>query len=90
MSVAVGHAADAGLEVRFAPFPVDLPRDQLLPSFADCAARAEAVREAGADVVFVAGCEISAFRGGFLPGGTYGDRLRAMAGADMGAVVLLR
>ncbi|MFD7617025.1 hypothetical protein [Streptomyces sp. NPDC059802] len=83
MSIAARHAADAGLEVWFAPFPVDLPRDQLLPFFADCAARAEAIREAGADVVFVAGCEVSAFCGGFLPGDTYGDRLRAMASADM-------
>ncbi|MFF3641734.1 hypothetical protein [Streptomyces sp. NPDC002564] len=90
LSVAARHAADAGLEVWFAPFPVDLPGfpvdlpgDQLLPFFADCAARAEAVRETGADVVFVAGCEISAFCGGFLPGDTYGDRLQAMTDADM-------
>ncbi|WP_347232849.1 hypothetical protein [Streptomyces silvensis] len=83
MSIAARHAADAGLEVWFAPFPVDLPHDQLLPYFADCAARAEALREGGADVVFVAGCEISAFCGGFLPGGTSGDRMRTMAGADM-------
>ncbi|MEU5772284.1 hypothetical protein ABZ819_03125 [Streptomyces venezuelae] len=83
LSTAARHAADAGLEVWFAPFPVDHPRDQLLPYFADCAARAEAVRESGADVVFVAGCEVSAFCGGFLPGQTYGDRLRAMADADM-------
>lgn len=62
---------------------MDLPRDRLLPFFADCARRAEAVREAGAEVVFVAGCEISAFCDGFLPGDTYGDRMRAMAAADM-------
>lgn len=83
LSIAARHAADAGLEVWFAPFPVDLPLDQLIPFFADCARRAEAVREAGADVVFVAGCEISAFCGGFIPGDTYGDRLRVMAAADM-------
>ncbi|WP_234441031.1 transposase family protein, partial [Streptomyces scabiei] len=83
LSIAARHAADTGLEVWFAPFPVDLPHGQLLPFFADCAQRAEAVREAGADVVFVAGCEISAFCGGFIPGDTYGDRLRAMASADM-------
>ncbi|WP_055564567.1 hypothetical protein [Streptomyces atriruber] len=83
LSIAARHAADAGLEVWFAPFPVDLPRDRLLPFFADCAAQAEAVRGAGADVVFVAGCEISAFCGGFLPGDTYADRMRAMAAADM-------
>ncbi|KOG36174.1 MULTISPECIES: hypothetical protein [Streptomyces] len=83
LSIAARLAAEAGLEVWFAPFPVDLPRDRLLPFFADCAARAESVRKAGADVVFVAGCEISAFCCGFLPGDTYGDRMRAMAAADM-------
>ncbi|MCF6524805.1 hypothetical protein [Streptomyces sp. JJ36] len=82
LSIAARHAAAVGLEVWFAPFPVDLPAGGLLPFFADCARRADAVREAGAEVVFVAGCEISAFCGGFLPGGTYGDRLRAMAAAD--------
>jgi hypothetical protein len=34
-------------------------------------------------VVFVAGCEISAFCGGFIPGDTYRDRLSAMATADL-------
>ncbi|GAA0964105.1 hypothetical protein [Actinocorallia libanotica] len=83
LSIAARHAADAGLEVWFAPFPVDLPAAELLPFLAACARRAEALRRRGAEVVFVAGCEISAFCGGFLPGETYGDRLSAMAGADL-------
>jgi hypothetical protein len=83
LSTAARYAAEAGLEVWFAPFPVDLPADQMLPFFADCARRAEAVRSAGTEVVFVAGCEISAFCGGFIPGDTYGDRLATMAAADM-------
>ncbi|HET6856914.1 MAG TPA: hypothetical protein VFH94_07450 [Streptomyces sp.] len=83
LSVAAEVAAAAGLEVWFAPFPVDLPAEEMLPFFADCARRAEAVRAGGAEVVFVAGCEISAFGDGFIPGATYGDRLAAMAGADM-------
>jgi hypothetical protein len=83
LSIAARYAADAGLEVWFAPFPVDLPAEQLLPFFADCARRAEAVRRTGTEVVFVTGCEISAFCGGFIPGDTYGDRLRTMAAADL-------
>jgi len=83
LSVAGRHAADAGLEVWFAPFPVDFPADRLLPFFADCAQRAETIRHDGADVVFVTGCEISAFCGGFIPGETYADRLNAMATADL-------
>jgi len=83
LGVAARHAADAGLEVWFSPFPVDLHPEQLLPLLADCAQRAEAVRRTGAEVVFVTGCEISAFCGGFLPGDTYMDRLTAMLTADL-------
>jgi hypothetical protein len=83
LSVAARHAAAAGLEVWFAPFPVDLPPEQLRPLFADCAERAEAIRRTGAEVVFVTGCEISAFCAGFIPGDTYRDRLHAMAAADV-------
>ncbi|WP_030665925.1 hypothetical protein [Streptomyces rimosus] len=83
LSVAAEYAAKAGLEVWFAPFPVDLPPEELLPFFADCAERAEAVRQTGAEVVFVAGCEMSAFCQGFIPGAVYSERLERMAAADM-------
>ncbi|MFJ8313403.1 MULTISPECIES: hypothetical protein [unclassified Streptomyces] len=83
LSIAAQHAAGAGLEVWLAPFPVDLPPEQVLALFADCAQRAEAVRQSGAEVVFVTGCEISVFCNGFLPGPTYIDRLHAMATADL-------
>jgi hypothetical protein len=83
LSIAARHAAAAGLEVWFAPFPVDVRPGQVLRLFADCAERAEAVRRTGAEVVFVTGCEISAFCAGFIPGDTYADRLRAMSTADM-------
>jgi hypothetical protein len=83
LSVAARHAADAGLEVWFSPFPVDLPPGELLPFLTDCAQRAEAVRQAGAEVVLVTGCEMSAFCSGFLPGDTYLDRLKTMVTADL-------
>ncbi|WP_248962154.1 hypothetical protein [Sphaerisporangium perillae] len=83
LSVAAEHAAAAGLEVWFAPFPVDLPPEEMLSLLSDCAERAEAVRRGGAEVVFVAGCEISAFGAGFIPGATYRDRMAAMATADV-------
>jgi hypothetical protein len=79
LSTAARYAADAGLEVWFAPFPVDLPAERLLPFFADCARRAEAVRRTSAEVVFVTGCEISMFCGGFFPGDTFGHRIHTMA-----------
>ncbi|MCC5581542.1 hypothetical protein IMZ11_38665 [Microtetraspora sp. AC03309] len=79
LSVAAEHAAAAGLEVWFAPFPCELTTEEMLPFFADCAARAERVRTAGAEVVYVMGCEISGFAPGFLPGETLYDRLGALA-----------
>ncbi|MCK7627325.1 hypothetical protein MUU72_30240 [Streptomyces sp. RS10V-4] len=83
LSTAARYAAEAGLEVWFAPFPVDLAPEELLPFFAECAGRAEEVRRSGAEVVFVAGCETSMFCKGFLPGETYDDRIRAMSTADL-------
>ena len=84
LGVAAQLAAKAGLEVWFSPFPVDLPVNEVLGFFGDCAQRAEAVRRTGVEVVFVAGCEMSVFCSGFLPGETYGERLQAMLSADLG------
>ncbi|MEU1199118.1 hypothetical protein ABZ446_23250 [Streptomyces sp. NPDC005813] len=83
LGIAARNAADAGLEVWFSPFPVDLSPEDVLAFLADCARRAEALRQDGAQVVFVTGCELSAFAHGFLPGDTHLDRLHAMATADM-------
>ncbi|WP_206061515.1 hypothetical protein [Nonomuraea basaltis] len=83
LSVAAEHAAAAGLEVWFAPFPVDLTQDEMLVLFADAAGRAESLRRSGAEVVLVTGCEITAFGRGFIEGGSYGERLNAMMTADM-------
>ena len=68
LTIAGEHAADAGLQVWFAPFPCDLTTTQMLPLFAEYAARAEDLRRHGADVVLVAGGELSIFAHGFLPG----------------------
>ncbi|GAA3681117.1 hypothetical protein GCM10022224_051760 [Nonomuraea antimicrobica] len=80
LSVAAEQAAAAGMEVYFAPFPVDLTPEAALDLYADCADRAQAV---DGEVVLVTGCETSAFCQGFIPGLTYGDRLQAMATADV-------
>jgi hypothetical protein len=69
LTVAGEYAADAGLEVWFAPFPCEMTAEQLLPYFADCATRAEDLRHRhGTDVVLVTGGELSLFARGFLPG----------------------
>jgi len=84
LGVAARLAAETGLEVWFSPFPVDFSAGEVLSFFGDCARRAEDVRQTGAEVVFVAGCEMSVFCAGFLPGETYGERLQALLDADMG------
>lgn len=83
LELAAEVAAEAGLEVWLAPFPVDVPHDDMLALYAGCARRAEKLRRGGAEVVLVTGCETSAFGPGFIPGDTYGDRLAAMASADL-------
>ncbi|MGI5230048.1 hypothetical protein [Actinoallomurus sp. CA-142502] len=76
LALAAEHAADAGLEVWFSPFPCELSARELVPYFADCADRAQ---EVGADVL-VAGCELSLFAAGFLPGDDTFARINAVAG----------
>jgi hypothetical protein len=82
LTVAAEYAAATGLEVWYAPFPVDLTPDRSLALMAECAERAEAIRRTGATVVFVAGCETSMFGDGYLPGDTYADRIQTMASAE--------
>lgn len=76
LEVAAVHAAGAGLEVWICPFTCDLTTGQLLDLLADCAARAERLRQGGAEVVLVTGSELSLFTVGFLPGETLDERLQ--------------
>ncbi|WP_329122817.1 hypothetical protein [Streptomyces sp. NBC_01465] len=82
LTAAAEAAAAAGLEIWFAPFPCDLPADELLAVLTDCADRAEAIRGTGAEVVYVTGCEISLFNPGFLPGEGLMERIDALTNAD--------
>lgn len=75
LELAATHAADLDLEVWFSPYPLELTTDEMLALFADCAERAERLRQRGAEVVFVAGAELSLMNRGFLPGDTQADRL---------------
>ena len=75
LEVAAACAAEAGLEVWFSPFTCDLTAAEMLALLADCADRAERIRRRGAEVVFVAGAELSLLNKGFLPGDTLGERV---------------
>lgn len=79
LTTAAEHAAGSGLEVWFSPFPVDMTAEELLPFFADCAERAERVRQTGAEVVLVTGCEMSLFAKGFVPGDDLAARMGNLA-----------
>lgn len=75
LEIAALHAAAAGLDVWFCPFTNGLAQAELLDLLADCAARAERMRQTGAEVVFLTGSEVSLFTLGFFPGDTLEERL---------------
>ncbi|MCC3650266.1 hypothetical protein LIX60_01880 [Streptomyces sp. S07_1.15] len=79
LETAARHAADAGLEVWYSPFTNGLARGELLDFLADSAERAERLRGAGAEIVFLTGSEISLFTAGFLPGDTLEERTAVLA-----------
>ncbi len=80
LELAAGYAAELGLEVWFSPYPLELTAGEILALFADCAERAERLRKAGAEVVFVTGVELSLMNPGFLPGNTLEERLGRLLG----------
>lgn len=73
-------AASLGLEVWFSPYPLELTQAEILELFADCARRAERIRADGAEVVFVAGVELSIMNDGFLDGDDVMDRVNRLFG----------
>lgn len=77
---AARHAAELGLEVWFTPYPLELTVEQMRELFLDCAERAERLRVAGANVVFVAGSEHSVMNQGFVDGGSITERVDRLLG----------
>jgi hypothetical protein len=78
LELAARWAADLGLEVWFSPYPLELGHGEILSLFADCAERAERLRKDGAEVVFVAGVELSIMNRDFMPGGSVDERLELL------------
>lgn len=79
LETAARFAADAQLEVWYSPFTNGLTTGELLDFLADSAGRAERLRREGAEVVFLAGSEISLFTVGMLPGDTFEERAAVLA-----------
>jgi hypothetical protein len=86
LDVAGRLAAEEGLEVWFAPFPCELSPADNQAVLAECAERAEGLRATGANVVFVAGCELSLFGSGFVPGSSFAERIGGLGRCDIPAV----
>jgi hypothetical protein len=82
MATAARHAVDAGLELWLSPMPAELDGDAVLDFLEAGAKVAEQLRRQGASVVFVAGCELSVFAHGFLPGSTAYDRMSVLMSPD--------
>ena len=82
MSVAAEYAVGLGLDVWFSPYPMELDASQILEHLADAAERAERLRGRGAEVVFVAGAELSLFNRGFLPGDSLMARVNGLLNRD--------
>lgn len=80
LELAASYAAELGLEVWFSPYPLELSTTEILALFTDCAERAERLRNSGAQVVFVAGVELSIMNQGFMPGGSVDERLGLLLG----------
>ncbi|WP_242583978.1 hypothetical protein [Amycolatopsis sp. 195334CR] len=81
LDLAARQAAELGLEVWLSPYPLDLTPAEILELFVDCAKRAERLRQTGAEVVFVAGVELSIMNQGFVPGESLEERLGLLLNA---------
>lgn len=84
LEVAARCAAELELEVWFSPYPLELTTEEILSLLADCAGRAERLRQAGAEVVFVAGVEMTVMNRGFLPGDSPEKRVDLLLGRSDG------
>lgn len=78
MASRIAHAA--GLTIFFNPWKMNVPVTDLVDYFAQSARVAEGLRNEGADIVFVAGCEATLFNQGILKGSTIMERIVTVAG----------
>lgn len=79
VEIAATHAAEVGLEVWFCPFTNNLTSAEMLELLADCAERAERLRQSGAEIVLLTGSELSLMTVGVLPGDKLEDRAALLA-----------
>ena len=85
IEIAARSAAEVGLEVWFAPFPIDVDLAEVRDVVLDSAERAERLRRDGADVVLMTGCELSLFARGILPGDSLQERIAVLTRRGLAA-----
>ncbi|UQZ81428.1 hypothetical protein SK3146_00584 [Paenibacillus konkukensis] len=80
LTFAADCALEQGLSVWFSPAWIDATEPETLRYFAECAEAAEKLRlrSPEAEVIFVAGCELSLFMSGLIQGRTSFDRIQTM------------
>jgi hypothetical protein len=84
LEFAARAAIALGMEVWFSPYPLEQTPEQILALFADCAERAERLRHEGAEIVFVAGVELSVMNHGFIDGDDVDARLGGLLASPEG------
>lgn len=84
LEAAARFAAELEMEVWFSPYPLELTTDKILTLFADCAERAERLRAEGAEIVFVAGVELSIMNRGFIDGDNVNERIGGLLASPEG------
>ena len=80
LELAARLAAGLGLEDWFSPYPLELTTDEIRALLVDCAERAERLRAAGAEIVLVAGVELSVMNKGFIEGDDAAARVARLFG----------
>lgn len=78
LEIAARSAAELGMEIWFSPYPLEQAPEEILDLFAECADRAERLRAEGAEIVFVAGAEMSVMNRGFVDGDDVNQRLDSL------------
>lgn len=71
-------AHSRGLKVLFNPWKMNVGEDEVVTYMAEAAKAAEALRQEGMDLVFVAGCEYSLFNEGVFAGKDINQRLASL------------
>jgi len=78
--VSAARSAHAeGLTIFFNPWKMNVPVAGLAEYYAMAARAAEGLRSEGADIIFVAGCEMTLFNEGILDGSTVLERVSGLA-----------